>query len=477
MKIRSLLCGWLSLLVVALCSAEEKAVQVSSLAELARVGAGDNQNIRMEPGVYRMADYLTPEVLAEIKAGVDHKQSRPPVPMFVFRGNGNHFDLRGVVIEIDTALYKLVPQGGYTRCLIIAGNRNTFDGLTLRTGGAQQGSGGNTLSVAGEGNTLENFIVHVNGSFPYGYGDLLGKGGPNLVHLQKQSGIQILGSDSTLRRCKVFSRALGHCFYIQVGGRIRLEDCYAEGVMRSTTDMLRDTSGPAFDLGFRSVYENRDGRYVITPGYMKALCEDGFRTYGNAGSVTLVNCTAVNTRAGFEIGANDDAPIKTIVENCTARGCERGYLIGSQTIVRRCSGDAVNGPLLYLRGGRDSDVELELCGGGPAATVHVLATIAGTGHRVRLTDGDHTPNRPHLPIMLGFGMPQHAEMSSPIRPAPAKGITLVNEIVTAPILTSDQVVDAKVETKSRTLTDAALRASPGSWGLPANGIAPGNSGK
>lgn len=33
---------------------------------------------------------------------------------------------------------------------------------------------------------------------------------------------------------------------------------------------------------------------------MKSLSEDGFRTYGGAGSVTLVNCTAVNTRAGFE---------------------------------------------------------------------------------------------------------------------------------------------------------------------------------
>lgn len=477
MKISFLLCVSLSLLAVTLCFAEEKGVHVTSLAELARVAAGDGQSIRMEPGVYRMSDYLTPEVLAEIKLGVDRTQPRPPVPMFTFRGSGNHFDLRDVVIEIDTALYKLLPQGGYTRCLIIAGGRNTFDGLTLRTTGLQQGSGGNTLSVAGDGNVLENVTVHVHGSFPYGYGDLLGKGGPNLVNLQKQSGIQILGSDSTLRRCKVFSRALGHCFYIQVGGRIQLEDCYAEGVMRATTDMLRDTEGPAFDLGFRCVYENRDGRYVITPGYMKSLCEDGFRTYGNAGSVTLLNCTAVNTRAGFEIGAKDDAPIKTIVENCVARGCERAYLIGSQTIVRRCSGDAVNGPLLYLRGGRDSEVELELCGVGPTATVHALATVAGTGHRVRLTDGDGTPNRPQLPIMLGFGMPEHAEMSSPIRPATAKGITLINEIVTAPLITSDQIVDVKIESKSRTVTDAVLRASPGSWGLPANGIATGQSGK
>ena len=99
-----------------------------------------------------------------------------------------------------------------------------------------------------------------------------------------------------MRRCKVFNRAFGHSYYIQAGDNIRLEDCYAEGFMRATSDMLRDTNGPAFDLGFKSVYENRDGRYMITPGYTKALTEDGFPPYGGAGSVTLVNCTAINTR-------------------------------------------------------------------------------------------------------------------------------------------------------------------------------------
>jgi hypothetical protein len=305
---------------------------------------------------------------------------------------------------------------------------------------------------------------------------LLGKGGPNLVSIQKQSGIQVLGSGSTLRRCRVFSRALGHCFYIQVGGEIRLEDCYAEGVMRATSDMLRDTSGAAFDLGFKSVFENRDGRYAIVPGYVKSLVEDGFRTYGNAGRVTLLNCTAINTRAGFEIGARDDAPQKAVLENCVARGCERAYLIGSQTIVRRSRGDIAHGPLLYLRGGRDSDVELELVGDGPQSLVHAVATIAGENHRVRLTAQHGERAIPALPILLGFGMPEHAEMSSPIRPAATRGVSLVNEIAAAPVITSDTAGDSKVETTGRTFTDAALRASPGSWGLPASGIAPGAPG-
>lgn len=434
--------------------------RVSSLAELARVAAEDNQTIVVEPGTYAMADYLTPEVLASIAAGVDRSLPRPPVPMLTFRGSGNTFDLRGVVLEIDTSLYKKLPQRGYTRCLIIAGHRNRFDGLTIRQVGAQQGSGGNTLSVAGDDNTLENITLQVHGSYPYGYGDLMGKGGPNLVSLQKQSGIQILGSRTLLRRCRVLSRALGHCFYIQGGADNRLEDCYAEGTMRSTTDMLRDTSGPAYDLGFRSVYENRDGRFLITPGYTKCLSEDGFRTYGGAESVTLVNCVALHTRAGFEIAGQEAAKSRTRILGCTALGCERGYLIGSNTEVRASRGDIAHGPLLYLRGGKGSDVELELTGNGPetGSTVHALATIAGENHRVRLTRATHEGPTVALPIFFGFGMPDHGEMATPIRPAPTTQVTLENAIAGAPVLVADEALAASVKTPGRVVVDAKTRS-------------------
>lgn len=472
--LRKLLLIPLLLVVGDFATAFAAQIEVSSLAELARAAAGDGREIRLKAGVYRMTDYLTDPVLTEIRAGVDRTQKRPPVPMFVFRGKDNRIACEGAVIEIDTTLYKKLP-GGYVRCLIVAGSGNTITGLSIRNTGPDQGSGGNTLSLAGERTVLEDVTVHVHGSTPYGYGDLLGKGGPNLVSIKKQSGVQVLGSGSVLRRCRVFSRAFGHCFYVQGGGEIRLEDCYAEGVMRSTDEMLRDTSGAAFGLGFKSVYLNRDGRYAIAPGYVKSLVEDGFRTYGNAGRVTLLNCTAINTRAGFEIGARDDAPQKALLENCVARGCERAFLIGSRTIVRRGRGDIAHGPLLYLRGGRDSEVELELVGDGPRSLVHAVATIAGENHRVRLSAQAGERAIPSLPIMAGFGMPEHAEMSSPILPAPARGVVLINEIAAATVITSDAFVDSKVEAAGRVFSDAELRASPGSWGLPPSGVAPGGA--
>ena len=102
--------------------------------------------------------------------------------MIRFSGSDNRFELRDVVLEIETELYPKLPRG-YTRCLFIPGNNNVIDGLTIRNTGPNQGSNGNILSVFGNGNTLENVTLHVHGSKPYGYGDLLGKGGPNLVGL------------------------------------------------------------------------------------------------------------------------------------------------------------------------------------------------------------------------------------------------------------------------------------------------------
>src|SRR3712207_9285436 len=79
-------------------------------------------------------------------------------------------------------------------------------------------------------------------------------------------------------------------------------------------------------------------------------------------------------------------------------GCERGYLLGSNVVVRGSRGDVAYGPLLYLRPSRNSDVELELTGKGSESTVHALATIAGTGHRVRLDRKSTRLNSSHANI-------------------------------------------------------------------------------
>ena len=136
-------------------------------------------------------------------------------------------------------------------------------------------------------------------------------------------------------------------------------------------------------------------------------------------------------------------PLKTELRGCTALGTERGYLlINGNIITRACRGDTVHGPLLYLWRGENADVELEGTGQGSDYTVHALATISGRNHRVKLTRWEAEGQAPRLPIMLGYGMPRHAEMSTPILEEEASNITLINQ-TGMPVIKSDRVIEGK----------------------------------
>ena len=63
-----------------------------------------------------------------------------------------------------------------------------------------------------------------------------------------------------------------------------------------------------------------------------------------------------------------------------------------------------------LRGGKNSDVELELTGAGSDYTVHALATIVDERHRVRVFTNERARVFPAVPLVLGFAMPASAEM-------------------------------------------------------------------
>ena len=232
---------------------------------------------------------------------------------------------------------------------------------------------------------------------------------------------------------------------------------------RSAKDRERDAQDrPAELLAFAGVKPGmKVADFFGGGGYWSELIS---YAVGPTGSVTLVNCTAVNTRAGFEIGAKDDSPKKTIIDGCFAKGCERAFLLGSHVIVRRSRGDAKYGPLLYLRGGRESDIELELAGDRSDFAVHAIATVAGVGHRVKLTSQPHEAGFPRVPLMFGFGMPDHAEMSSPIRPAAANGIKLACELPGVTVITSAEVKDCQLEAAGKVISDQDLRKSPGNWG-------------
>ncbi|MBB5268664.1 hypothetical protein HNQ90_002241 [Algibacter amylolyticus] len=416
-------------------------VTISSVAELASFAALSNQSVVMTPGVYQMEDYLTPAVIAATTPDANNRHA-----MIEFSGSNNTFDLTGVTIEINSEL--LNDYGTRIIEFYVTGNFVNIKGLTVTDIGnsAPSSPGMQSVTIAGENNTMEDVTLNVNGSYPYGYGDLLGKGDGNLVNLRKHSGLLVEGLNINIIRCSIYSQAFGHLFFIQGGRNVLFQDCHAEAVTRTTNDMLAETSGPAFDRDFAAVYANYNGDKVITPGYTKSLSEVGYRSYGaggvdghTTGAITLINCVAKNTRSGFAFTRYGG---DVLMQNCEATGCEAGYQVEEVTI-ENSRGDAVNGPLLYLNGGA-SNVELALIPNVATTTLHAIATIGGNNHNVTLTKFDDVVRPQVHSILVGTTRPSGANPFSPLGTTSTSGITL-NNCTEMPIeinsLTSSSIIN------------------------------------
>jgi len=402
---------------------QAKEIKINSIKELAQYAAQSGNTIVMEPGVYQMEDYLSEEV---IRNTIPDKVSR--YAMIKFSGNKNTFDFTGVTIEVNTKLLSVFKAR--VSEFYVAGKNIHIKGLTVTDiGNHPTTKGGHSFTVAGDDAIIEKVILNVSGSSPYGYGDLLGKGDANLAPLQKHSGMCVEGLNNTIIDCAIYSKSFGHLFFVQGGRNVIFENCYAEGVTRTTDEMLAETSGLAYKVGFAAVYKNYEGKKVITPGYTKSLNECGFRMYGKGGvnknrtgAVTAINCKAKNTRIGFAFGKITD---DVLIKDSEAIGCEVGYNI-TGVKVENSRGDAVNGPLLYVKKGPVADVELTLISNDSKTTVHALAGIAGENHKITIKkEGDLSKGK-QLPIKIGAKSPTANNGFSPLGKTPTTGIVLTN---------------------------------------------------
>ncbi len=417
-------------------AADGAVVEVSSLAELAQAAAKSGQQVKMKPGIYKLTDFISLAAAAE-------RRKRQEWHDLIFSGNDNHFDLRGVTLELDTAIREKLHAPMHTDEFVVTGSHVTLEGLTITCVGDGKADHGAVLGITGSSATLRDCTVHVQGSAPYGYGDLFGKGG------LKHCGVHITGSGARILGCKVFNKSFGHGFYLQEDcNDVRFEDCYVEGVMRSTDDILKETSGLAVNRKFRMEMKNRNGEPLIVPGYMKALSEDGFRTYGTHQNVVLKNCTAKHMRGGFELRTKS-APR---LENCTALGCERGFWVSDGAVVTNCRGEAKYGPLLYVEGDKARvDVEL-LPAEDDKVHVHALAAIYGKDNEVTITAKQ--PRAHPLPILIGFGPPGMGENMAPHSEKRTQGLVLNNQ-------TAMPLVIGAGASKCRLVTEGSLLENKG----------------
>ena len=442
-KVRSILIIG-SLFTCGFINAEE--ISIKSLKELADYASQSDNVITMPSGVYPLTDYLTVDSMMM-------RHDREEFPYIVFSGSSNVFNLEGVEIEVDTELRTALKPPIHSNEFLITGNKNTLKGLRIRCVGKGVSPGGTVLEVRGTHNTLRDIILHIAGSYPYGYGDLFGKGRARetVIKHYKHSGLLVTGSNTRLYGCKLYNRSFGHCFFVQLKAEnVYFEDCYAEGVIRTTDDILAETSGPAFDVNFRTWTQNREGEYVVTSGYMKSLSEDGFRTYGEIKNIQFKNCTAKNTRAGFELRTNG-----VRLENCTTIGTERAYWVRDSAVLINCTGDANYGPLMFVEGS-NVDVELIVNPAESDRLVHALLTIQGANNKVVLKNVGEEQRTQELPILVGYTHPMHGESMSPFDERETTNLKLINE-TGMPIKIGEMTSDCEIETNGSILENKGTK--------------------
>lgn len=359
---------------------------INSLAELKDRLDDSNGNFKMTPGTY----YFNTDNCGQ-------GNLFPSADILLFTGSNSTFDFTNVKFEFDSEIFA-ESYSSWAVQFWPTGNNNVYLNLTMEiTGNATPNAGGESVHLDGNDNRIEGFHSTVRSSYPYGYGDIFGKGGGSVIGHKKRAGMLVRGDRNHLLNCTVLMRSYGHGIFMQGAEDALIEGCYVEGEIRTIREVLEEegTASPADNVDFETVwgFNLRDLEY----DYSFSLQEDGIRAYttGNiygtsdSRSTTgtqVVNCTVVQMRSGVTIGWDYTAKI---VNNCKVLACGTGYWFGSNTTATNCSGDASIGPLFSEDVGRsNSTVDLTLLDNyipKIGNTPHLF--FAGNGHDLTLHDG------------------------------------------------------------------------------------------
>ncbi|MDW7691196.1 right-handed parallel beta-helix repeat-containing protein [Flammeovirgaceae bacterium SG7u.111] len=357
---------------------------IHSLSELREYASKDNVKVRLEKGAYQ----------------IDEATS---IRFIQITGDNSHYDLSGVRFMVDTKLFSRTDlakseDGNSMYCAIeISGNKVVLEGLYMETYGDKPGrqSKNKMFNLVGSDITLKDVEIRTAGSSPWGYGSLYGLGGGDV---RKMNGIRVgyPAKGVKLVGCKVHMRAMGHAIFIQGAENTLIEDCHVDGLLRTTDQILAETSGYCFDKGF---YAHKGG-YVegtilpadgkIVPGEIISLSEDGIRMYPEyqghpTKNTTVKNCTVFQMRRGICTGLSTSGDK---VVNCQVRSCvATGFNVGNADTLINCSSDAKYAEAFCIPyvNAKNAYVEMEILDSRGGIANSMLAKINGTGHEVIIT--------------------------------------------------------------------------------------------
>ena len=360
--------------------------RVDSLSELQGYLSLNNQCVEMAPGTYTFNSGNT---------GSGQLFSDPSILRIT--GNNNTFHFNNVTFRYDTENLSAFGRVD-VRGVHITGNNNTLRNLTMvDIGNERPRFRAQALVLDGADNLVEGFDITTGGSFPYGYGDIFGKGGGSVIGHNKHSGILIRGESIHLKNTRLLMRTYGHGIFMQGALDTLIEGCDVEGELSRVSAVLAEegTGSPADEVDFRTVwgFDLRD----LDRDYRFSLQEDGIRAYRagqpanideprNTGDITVRDSTVKFMRSGVTLGLSQGSKY---VENVTALGTESGFWMGSNGIVVDSRGDTSVGPLYSEDGERNgSTVELTIL----ESVVNKIGNtpafyLAGSNHDFTFKDG------------------------------------------------------------------------------------------
>ncbi len=381
-------------------------VTVKSLKELMPYLKKSNVDVKLQPGEY----VITAEDVSKGEYAEELKLKSISKILLLFQGNNSTYDFTGVTLKIKTEV--LQAYGNYqVHELQIIGNNNVLKNLTLIDDGSEHDAPTRracNIVMDGSNNRIEGFHVTTKGSFPYGYGDAFGKGGKAVIKHQKHSACLIRGESNHLKNSTFIHKSYGHCIFMQAANNPLIEGCVVEGEVRKTDDMLLETSGPAFNVDFMTVWG-----YKLPAGYMLSTGEAGIRAYDGGETIidgqfikrgtsnpTVKNCTVKYMRTGVTIA---HATGKKYVEGCTAIGCENGFSLGSGEVVN-CYADCSYGPVYSSTYEKDEKYNADITIIPPINPYYNgsrnVAYIGGSNHNITLRSKDNTIGK-NLAIRVG----------------------------------------------------------------------------
>ena len=361
-------------------------VDVDSLNELSKKLDTSNECIRVTPGTY----HFDADNVGEGKLFSNNH-------VLQFTGSNNTYLFDGVTFEFDTEIFRQFGREDVNE-FHVTGRNNVFKNLVMKDiGNTAPFQTAQAVIMDGADNRVEGFTITTKGSYPYGYGDIFGKGRTRTLNHRKHSGVLIRGDRNHLKGLSLHMRSYGHGIFVQGGHDVLIEDCYVEGELSTVDAVLaeRGTGTDADEINFETAWGYN--LQQVTGNYHFSLQEDGIRAYStgnvygtdesrNTGDITVKNSTVKFMRSGVTLGLSRGVKH---VENTTALGTETGFWVGSNSRVINSRGDASVGPLYSEDAARgNSVIELTLLDDvvlkvGDTPTIY----LAGDDHNMTLKNG------------------------------------------------------------------------------------------